>query len=551
MPIVVNHNINPDHGVINGTYGTVHSIHFAPTTRFRLVRDSGTGMKVLVPSAHPTVVLLRLRRADSFPKIPREHLPESHREDIDLYPVFPIRSRGCTEIELTPSRGGIARTAKLSLVQLPFVAAVASTVYKIQGETLDSIVVADWRATGKGKANTPQQAYIVVSRVKTRNGFFSMRPITASDVAFFRPNTATFMEDRRLGHMFEEFVAQPHIADLFDASDYAQLTASFTATEPSRFQPKKKQRLIDRLRHISATYSSSNVADSIIEHTIDVSDERLPSFKMADIQSTTSLLRDASTSAVIHSSHASNKRIQHTTKKSSKTASLQLTMNAFPTPEVPVSMPHVTWVQPPDIQALFSSRFPAILNLSSLSYFSEMNAWLSEDVMDPYVWLLEIGYHNIVNFPTSMAQYLKDQEPRERPIRRLLAESRMSATNAKLFLFPIHCRNHWILGIINLDEGWYGYYDSYHLRRPSVQNIIKKLLSFLTQQEIHYRRFIAGPKQTNNFDCGLFVLVACRCLAVGAPLHNSFDAIQMPQWRQHIQLELRGKQILPFHPPSH
>ena len=227
MPIVINHNINPDHGVINGTYGTVHSVHFPPTTRFRLVRDSGTGVKVLVPSAQPSVVMLKLNRQGLFPKIPLHHLREDDPDDV--YPVFPIRSRGESEIELTPALGGISRTVKLSLNQFPFVAAIASTVYKIQGETLDSLVVADWKANGKGKLNTAQQGYIVVSRVISRNAFFSLRPLTERDIVFFRTDSATFAEDMRLDSCFLDFVSSADVIGLFQPRDYEFLHVSVLA----------------------------------------------------------------------------------------------------------------------------------------------------------------------------------------------------------------------------------------------------------------------------------------------------------------------------------
>jgi hypothetical protein len=53
------------------------------------------------------------------------------------------------EVKLTPGVGGERRARRLRLTQLPFVGAAGSTIYTIQGETLTSLVLADWKALSR------------------------------------------------------------------------------------------------------------------------------------------------------------------------------------------------------------------------------------------------------------------------------------------------------------------------------------------------------------------------------------------------------------------
>lgn len=76
---------------------------------------------------------------------------------------------------------GESRTLTLKVQQFPFVCAVGATVYKVQGESLRSMAVVDWKSGGKG-ANKHQQVYIMVSRVVTREGPICLKPFT-SDLA--------------------------------------------------------------------------------------------------------------------------------------------------------------------------------------------------------------------------------------------------------------------------------------------------------------------------------------------------------------------------------
>ncbi|RHZ32630.1 hypothetical protein DYB26_015600 [Aphanomyces astaci] len=172
MPVVFTQNVNPQHGIANGTFGTLHSVQFNQTTKFKLVEDTGSMLMVLIPNSPPAVVFVRVTRPKNFDVLPRDGLHDTLSADV--YPVFMFKPQGSTEVTLTPCPGGSKRTLKLNLLQLPFVNAIASTIYKIQGETMESIVVADWKARGSRfnkVVNTCQQGYIAISRLTKRDGF--------------------------------------------------------------------------------------------------------------------------------------------------------------------------------------------------------------------------------------------------------------------------------------------------------------------------------------------------------------------------------------------
>ena len=153
--------------------------------------------------------------------------------------------------------------------------------------------------------------------------------------------------------------------------------------------------------------------------------------------------------------------------------------------------------------------------------------------MDIYFWLLGIGYNEVVTFSTAVMYYLKLSDFRTSTIVTILQKSKMSSSDFRVIALPIHCTNHWVLGIFDVDKGWYGYYDSNHKIRRWIKHAMEKLVPFLSVNSNNYNlRYcgnISGPKQSNTIDCGLFVLLACRHLAEGGTLGpQSFSQSLMP-----------------------
>jgi hypothetical protein len=93
----------------------------------------------------------------------------------------------------------------ISVVQSPLVSAASVSVYKIQGDTLDAMIIGNWRAPRK---NPAAQAYVTVSRVRSRFSFAVLKEFTDDDATIFAPSAATLAEDDRLERICNEFVAQ-------------------------------------------------------------------------------------------------------------------------------------------------------------------------------------------------------------------------------------------------------------------------------------------------------------------------------------------------------
>ncbi|RHZ00041.1 hypothetical protein DYB37_013736, partial [Aphanomyces astaci] len=152
----------------------------------------------------------------------------------DVYPVFMFKPQGSTEVTLTPGPGGSKRTLKLNLQQLPFVNAIASTIYKIQGETMESLVVADWKARGSKVnkvVNTCQQGYIAISRLTKRDGFSALKPLTNECIRYFQPSSDTIAENLRLEKLFAVYLSRNENTAVFNSSDFNALKKTLPASD--------------------------------------------------------------------------------------------------------------------------------------------------------------------------------------------------------------------------------------------------------------------------------------------------------------------------------
>jgi hypothetical protein len=193
MPVQITQNIQTGKGVANGSYGILHDIQFPSSTKFVLFRDEAIDTAVLIPDQAPTIAWIRLDRGHGAQPPPLVEGQEQYHH-VDMFPVFPQKAFSSTSIKL-PS----GRELKFNITQLPFINAAASTAYKLQGDTCTSEAVADWKSQDRGKANKPQQGYIIVSRPRTRSNILIMRPLTKylTD-EYFRPPQEAINEDERL-----------------------------------------------------------------------------------------------------------------------------------------------------------------------------------------------------------------------------------------------------------------------------------------------------------------------------------------------------------------
>jgi hypothetical protein len=180
MPVQVTQNIIPQKMVANGTLGVLEAIIYQPGTTFRLVHDSAADMVVKIPSVPPPAVLVRIQRGDMATQM-------QGSDDADLFPLFfDSQAYGQCRIGLMGYSKGLPRELAVRIQQFPLVCAVSSTVYKIQGETLDRMVVTEWRSTNV-ISNKRQQPYLLVSKVTSRSAFVTLTPISPEIIKWAHP----------------------------------------------------------------------------------------------------------------------------------------------------------------------------------------------------------------------------------------------------------------------------------------------------------------------------------------------------------------------------
>ncbi|ETO99965.1 hypothetical protein F441_22613 [Phytophthora nicotianae CJ01A1] len=177
MPIQVTQNVATAKGVANDTLGILEYVHFPTSTHYRLPHAA---------SIRPGLV------------------PE-------LFPVFfTTEAYKKANIKLAPAPDGQPCYVKVRPQQFPFVCAVGSIVYKVQGETLQSMIVIDWKST-QPLANTPQQTYLLVSPVTTRNGLTALAPLTPKLVEWSKPSDHALHEEERLNDLSNATLEEFHL----------------------------------------------------------------------------------------------------------------------------------------------------------------------------------------------------------------------------------------------------------------------------------------------------------------------------------------------------
>jgi hypothetical protein len=189
MPLMVTHNICKPDGIVNGTVGKLHSITFPRDTRFTEFHDTDMDTIVLVADQQADIIVVSLDQPKHLP------LPGCAPE---LYAFTPVQK---TVMNFKPRPNDSA--IPICIRQFPLVSASSVTVYKVQGDTLDGLIVGNW--TGPRK-NSFAQAYVTVSRVKSRSCVAVLKQFTEDDAHYFHPPPATLDEDLRLQAISDTFV---------------------------------------------------------------------------------------------------------------------------------------------------------------------------------------------------------------------------------------------------------------------------------------------------------------------------------------------------------
>ncbi|KAM9844564.1 sentrin-specific protease 5-like isoform 2-T3 [Aulostomus maculatus] len=185
------------------------------------------------------------------------------------------------------------------------------------------------------------------------------------------------------------------------------------------------------------------------------------------------------------------------------------------------------------------------LTLDDLSTLADQN-WLNDQVMNMYGELImDCGQHK-VHFLNSFFHRQLMTKGYE-GVKRWTKQVDLFSKN--LLLVPIHLEVHWCLVTADIVKKKICLYDS---QGNALQKVARNILKYLMAEakEKQQTAFEDGwtasfdekvPQQTNENDCGVFVLEYSRCLALAQPLQFSQEDI--PKIRKRIYKELCDCQL--------
>ncbi|XP_077580792.1 sentrin-specific protease 5-like [Stigmatopora nigra] len=192
-------------------------------------------------------------------------------------------------------------------------------------------------------------------------------------------------------------------------------------------------------------------------------------------------------------------------------------------------------------QVVFEKHTLTLDDLSTL----DQQTWLNDQVINTYGELIMDAAQHKVHFLNTFFH------------RKLAAKGfdgvkrwtkQVDLFSKTLVLVPVHLEFHWCLVAVDMRCKKISLLDSQELASQQVpQNILKYLKE--EAREKRRRSFVDGwklssdevPQQSNENDCGVFVLEYSRCLALGRPLR--FSQRDIPQIRRRIYKELCERKL--------
>eukprot|EP00102_Acyrthosiphon_pisum_P019813 XP_016657023.1 PREDICTED: sentrin-specific protease 1-like [Acyrthosiphon pisum] len=121
----------------------------------------------------------------------------------------------------------------------------------------------------------------------------------------------------------------------------------------------------------------------------------------------------------------------------------------------------------------------------------------------------------------------------------------------KILFIPIHMENHWCLVCVCFQQKSIQYYDSFGAKNSiSMQRILKYLEKELRDKKRQYFdrdgweliNVNNCPRQTNNWDCGVYICMYAEYISRGAQLN--FSQLTMNEFRIQIALEMKYKKLM-------
>jgi hypothetical protein len=178
---LVKSNTDVSKGVANGTFSCLEDIILHQSAKIRVVRISET-VSVHAVYADEVKCLILKHRLGNWKK--RKLF---HKLPTGCFPLVPFKSSSRFRLEGT--------LTTISVLQFPCVLALVLTGHKVQGQTLESIIIG--AISNQYKLGGQGWLYVVLSRVRTLNGLFTFVKLN-SNPKCYKARTDVITEMKRL-----------------------------------------------------------------------------------------------------------------------------------------------------------------------------------------------------------------------------------------------------------------------------------------------------------------------------------------------------------------
>jgi len=167
--------------------------------------DECTGLQIRTPNKLPRYLLIEVDKPsfEPWPGLPANVYPICNL-NLFMYYVIIIKylyiftaTKTLCNIKLKlPTR---LNPNHIKITTFPVVHGIALSTYKVQGDTLNAMVIANWRSNTS--ADKPEQGYVMVSCCKTRQNLLILEPLTMNACNYFNPKEYVLNEDVRLSEL--------------------------------------------------------------------------------------------------------------------------------------------------------------------------------------------------------------------------------------------------------------------------------------------------------------------------------------------------------------
>ena len=186
-PLFINDNINVENKIANGSMATFRNVKLKNGIEDCFIINMNGLYVRCVEAKNVAFVEVMLEGESSENNIRRIEISKTTAKA-----MFP----DAEDIATNSTRNFVRRQKQIQLSQFPLNMADARTVHKLQGKTLENLLVSNWSCT-------TNWVCVVLSRVRTSNGLFLRIPLDHNKL-----NTNDTIDLRRKTNSFLQFFKQ-------------------------------------------------------------------------------------------------------------------------------------------------------------------------------------------------------------------------------------------------------------------------------------------------------------------------------------------------------